>query len=166
MSRPETAKLDAHLIEENVDLLERSGKLRCITCNRAKGVHLFYKDKKRWSGYSARCKSCQNKTINKKAALNSSYNWRFGISLEEYEMLLEQQGGRCYICRKRPYSRRLAVDHDHELERKVGMRASVRGLLCTICNRFLGHIGDDVEKAEQAVRYLLDPPAMRETGLQ
>lgn len=47
----------------------------------------------------------------------------YGITGEEYDALLELQGGLCYVCRQPPKSKRLAVDHDHA----TGV---VRGLLC------------------------------------
>jgi hypothetical protein len=61
---------------------------------------------------------------------------RYGLdlTLDDFEVMLEKQGGVCAIC-KEPCStgRDLAVDHDHE----TGV---VRGLLCLTCNRFLGRI--------------------------
>lgn len=54
------------------------------------------------------------------------------MSVTDYNRLLKTQGGRCAICRRKPKTRRLAVDHDHSLKG----RASVRGLLCVNCNRF------------------------------
>lgn len=58
----------------------------------------------------------------------------YGLSLEQYAVLLEKQGNACAICRRRftKEKRRAAcVDHDHETGR-------VRGLLCTACNFALG----------------------------
>lgn len=37
----------------------------------------------------------------------------YGISLVEYEQLLEMGGGGCWICASKPTARRLHVDHDH-----------------------------------------------------
>lgn len=52
----------------------------------------------------------------------------YGITPEKYAELLEAQKGLCAICGK---AKRLVVDHDH----KTG---EIRGLLCRICNGFLG----------------------------
>lgn len=57
---------------------------------------------------------------------------QFGITIEQYELLLDIQGNVCAICGDKCLSgRRLAVDHCHETGR-------VRGLLCRRCNQRLG----------------------------
>lgn len=73
---------------------------------------------------------------------------RYGITLEQYNEMLDRQGGRCAICFRPPASRKkLGVDHDH----KTG---AVRGLLCDYCNRGIAAFGDDVECLERAIDYL------------
>jgi hypothetical protein len=65
---------------------------------------------------------------------------KYGLTLDAYQAMLEQQGGTCAICEKPPRDgRRLAVDHDHACcpgDKSCG--ACVRGLLCTTCNSWLG----------------------------
>lgn len=51
-----------------------------------------------------------------------------GLTVGDYETLLEAQGGGCGLCGNPPKTRRLDVDHDHRTGR-------VRGLLCGRCNR-------------------------------
>jgi len=77
----------------------------------------------------------------------------YGITIEAYNLLLEWQGGVCYICRKPSRVRRLAVDHDH----KTG---KVRGLLCRRCNReILGYFANDqIDVFQRAIDYLTEPP--------
>lgn len=41
----------------------------------------------------------------------------YGLTLKEYEDMLAEQGGRCAICRRPPKKVRLAVDHNHAIER-------------------------------------------------
>lgn len=71
---------------------------------------------------------------------------RYGLSRVAWAALLEQQGGRCAVCRGE-FQKRPNVDHDHD----TGL---VRGLLCTGCNRALGFMGDDPERLEAAAAYL------------
>jgi hypothetical protein len=85
---------------------------------------------------------------------------RFGLTPTDLEALTTAQGGRCAICRrvvgvvKQP-----ATDHDHRhCAGPAGCRLCVRGLLCSICNRYLGHIGDNPETGYRLALYLISPP--------
>jgi hypothetical protein len=77
----------------------------------------------------------------------------YGISYDEYHDLLEQQNGKCSICKNEEHvlqkgkPRMLAVDHCHD-------SGKVRGLLCTNCNKGLGHFKDNIELLEKAIYYL------------
>jgi hypothetical protein len=78
----------------------------------------------------------------------------FGLSLEQYHAMVESQKGCCAICNKQELilsvhgkMRSLAVDHCHAT-------GKVRGLLCTNCNKALGHFKDDVELMSKAIQYL------------
>lgn len=64
--------------------------------------------------------------------------WRYGLTLLGYLGLSDKQGGRCGICNDLPTTRKLVVDHDHKTKR-------VRGLLCNLCNAFLGKVEKDSE---------------------
>ena len=59
----------------------------------------------------------------------------YGLTLAEYDSILENQDGGCAICGRSPRYN-LDVDHDH----KTGQ---VRGLLCKPCNRHLLPAADD-----------------------
>lgn len=62
----------------------------------------------------------------------------FGITLEQYDAMLLEQGGGCAICKQLPKEGRKAhaVDHDH----KTG---EIYGILCNHCNyRLVGKIRD------------------------
>lgn len=80
----------------------------------------------------------------------------YGLSLGEYDALLQKQGGVCAICGQDEPSAhgrtgkqfRLAVDHCHE----TGI---VRGLLCQKCNRAVGLFGDNPILLRKAISYLL-----------
>lgn len=86
------------------------------------------------------------------------FAWRlkrqFGITVQQFEEMLEAQAGCCAICGELPQEskghrnkHRLHVDHDHE----TGV---VRGLLCNNCNAGLGYLGDSVKNLRKAVKYL------------
>jgi len=109
------------------------------------------------------CPTCTR--AHKKASAEKAHARRveatYGISAEDYELLLKASGGRCFICGSRGGRKRLAVDHDHTKEG----RESVRGLTCTSCNHYLlGKVAhDDPDRLEEiaikAVQYLRNPPA-------
>lgn len=82
----------------------------------------------------------------------------FGITQDQYEELLEKQGGRCAGCGAHQgdqTGRSLSVDHDHECcpgSKSCG--DCVRGLLCVRCNVALGYLRDDVETLKNLTEYL------------
>lgn len=104
----------------------------------------------KWYADGSRCKACASE-----ARYGAHIRETYGISYDFYLALYQFQGGRCYICRKVPKARRLAVDHDHTT-------GEVRGLLCSgqrSCNHdVLGNISS-IDMARRIVLYLEDPPA-------
>jgi hypothetical protein len=66
---------------------------------------------------------------------------KYGITHDEYQEMLDAQGGGCAICGKQPQdgARRMAVDHDHAC--CPGWKTCgecIRGILCVTCNMWLG----------------------------
>lgn len=82
----------------------------------------------------------------------------YDLSAEDYQSLLEWQGGRCYICGNYPRAKRLAIDHDHRT-------GAVRGLLCANdewgCNMSLRRLLNSLEMAQRALEYVTKPPYAR-----
>lgn len=115
---------------------------------------LMYHCKKCVSEYhKARYSDPRYKDYQRDSSLRASY----GISLEEYNLMLDEQGGVCAICklperRKHPKTSDpmlLAVDHDH-------ITGQVRALLCSTCNIMLGHAQDDISILTSAIQYLIE----------
>ena len=87
----------------------------------------------------------------------SNLRKNFGLSMDEYEQMLEKQNNLCAICEKpetfihhqTKETARLAVDHCHKTNK-------VRKLLCKSCNTALGLFKDDIGVMENAVQYLKD----------
>jgi hypothetical protein len=75
-------------------------------------------------------------------ALKSTY----GITLEQYDAMVKEQGGVCAICGERP-EEHLCVDHSHAT-------GKIRGLLCRRCNSGLGCYNDDLRLTMGASAYL------------
>lgn len=96
---------------------------------------------------ATRCRACTSATTHA-ARVEKVY----GIDAAEYKRLLDLQGGKCAICRSRPKSKRLAVDHDHQT-------GEVRGLLCSRCNHdLMGSAWDSSAMALALWWYMHEPP--------
>lgn len=97
-----------------------------------------------------RCRPCVSLANHSKRVQET-----YGLQPGEYELLLDNQDGKCAICFRKPGAKRLAVDHDHTT-------GEVRGLLCRGCNRdVLGHLREDWNSLQRAIDYLHNPPARR-----
>ena len=78
---------------------------------------------------------------------------RYGITQEQYDELLEYQGGVCAICYQPETLQikgkivNLSIDHCHDT-------GTVRGLLCRSCNVGLGNFRDNPENLKSAIVYL------------
>jgi hypothetical protein len=83
---------------------------------------------------------------------------KYGMTLEQYDEMLELQGGGCAICGRQPREDiSLHVDHCHETD-------VVRGILCFRCNNGIGDFANDPDLLRAAAVYLergdaLTPPA-------
>ena len=79
------------------------------------------------------------------AERRNQLKYKFRMTVEEYDALLESQGGVCAICGAEPGVSRLAVDHDRKCcpQRKPTCGKCVRGLLCIKCNVHLSWIEDE-----------------------
>lgn len=119
----------------------------CQKCKEEKPHEDF--DKQGDFGLRPNCKSCTKKNYE----LSHSYEYRiekrYGLSMEQYEKMEQEQNRGCAICGQRDEGRRLVVDHCHTTQQ-------VRGLLCNHCNTAIGAFKDDPRLLLKAAKYLVD----------
>lgn len=129
---------------------------RCRACGETKVLTEFYRNRSRRAGHDITCKDCRRKEERDRRASDPVrqrdllLRSKYGITLAEYDWLVEQQEGRCAICLVDAPGRGSDiwhVDHDHDT-------GEVRGLLCNRCNPGLGFFQDDPDRLELAARYL------------
>lgn len=82
---------------------------------------------------------------------------KYGITIDDYHQMLEDQNYSCKICEKSEttFRKRLSIDHDHACcpgEKSCGK--CVRGLLCHHCNAALGNAKDDTKILQKMIDYL------------
>ena len=133
---------------------------RCLGCKKIKSLNEFrYHNGNK--NFVSRCKECAKKEqkayIEKnreKYLISQSFSQlkqTYGITKEEYETRMKNQGGKCAICSaetpQQKNIKRFSVDHCHKTKQ-------VRGLLCSSCNRGLGYFYDNISILEKAVEYL------------
>lgn len=141
----------------------------CQKCGESKDSSGFYKHKSTKDGLETTCKTCIKSAAKRfyadnadrvKARISASYDpvksrnqklkKNYGITLDDYDSMLEAQDGKCAICKRSDpghNSGRFVVDHDHNT-------GAVRKLLCSPCNLMLGHAGDNIETLKSAIEYL------------
>ena len=149
----------------------------CTDCKKTKPLKDFYKDATTKDGFKWRCKVCSNaygkkwKKENQEALNEYAKNYRknnkdvfrngyllrhYGITVEQYNVMLEKHNYGCAICGGVNKSgKALCVDHDHSC--CPGIKSCgecVRGLLCTTCNDGLGRFRDDEKLLLGAIDYV------------
>jgi|TARA_R110000868_G_scaffold345734_2_gene606849 hypothetical protein len=133
---------------------------QCVKCLQEKSLDSFYEHKgeRTSSGYRINiCSTChaersikwakENKDKVKAHRRKRNLKAKYGISVEEYDKMFEEQNGSCFICFSLPTRRRLSVDHNHTT-------GQVRRLLCDKCNLAIGLLEEDQERLEKVRRYL------------
>ena len=108
---------------------------QCTNCKEVKLFAGFYKHKTTKDGLSTYCKVCILKQCR-----NAHYKKRYGITSKEADNLKKE----CELCGT---TKNLHIDHNHETN-------EVRGVLCTNCNRGIGHLKDSPTLLLKAVEYL------------
>ena len=124
----------------------------CSTCGEFKSAdhYKLERDVRAFKGVAMRskCRACDEHSKWKRDIVN-----RYGITHDEYYMMLDAQNGQCKICGSvdnnngRCGSGKLFIDHCHTT-------GEVRGLLCHKCNQGIGYFDDDIDRLQQAINYL------------
>lgn len=137
----------------------------CRKCDTSKACDAFYVDRSKKCGHHTVCRDCTLAArkarydadpdtardsmrryyhANRDRFVEYSRRRLYSMTMDDYEIRVVAQGGRCAICRT---PEKLHVDHDHST-------GQVRGLLCNNCNRALGLLRDDPDVLARAVLYL------------
>lgn len=133
----------------------------CSSCEQEKPPTEFYKNRSRPDGLQNYCKLCSTAAYRKslekhrpartesrkKFDRNRNLKRLYGITLEEYELMLFDQNGRCALCFESLNEKVAHVDHDHD----TGV---IRAILCGTCNSGLGMFHHSTEKLLRAISYL------------
>jgi hypothetical protein len=125
------------------------GSKWCPDCDAVKPLDEFPTTPASRTGRHSYCKPCHNargRASLEKVGGSRTYHLkrRYGISAEEAELMLAEQGGLCAVCRAAPAEH---VDHDHDT-------GTVRALLCFNCNGGLGQFKDDPLVLRAAADYV------------
>lgn len=131
-----------------IEIIEKA----CSKCKIVKPLDAFRTNQRATDGRKKQCKECWDVSIWARYAtpeyVRAAGLWqRYGITVEQYNSLVDKQNGTCAICQQPPKKQFLYVDHCHETGR-------IRGLLCAGCNAALGVFKDSVEMLERAIGYL------------
>lgn len=151
---------------------------RCSKCGQMKPRSDYFFRNKAKGHIQAACKQCFteiNKTLKARPeyraqlAANKAREYRkntdryidtglrntYGITRDDFEAMLNTQGGVCAICKQEETSmfrgkrRRLSVDHNH-------ITGKVRALLCCHCNSIVGRSFENVDILYAAIAYITD----------
>jgi hypothetical protein len=106
----------------------------------------------------AECKGCGSEfDISVKQAGYCSYRCRkshsvYNINEKIYNDMLKAQNYSCAICKTdfdqtHKTAKQINIDHDHETHK-------VRGLLCSLCNRSLGLLREDINILNNMINYI------------
>lgn len=132
---------------------------KCSGCLETKSYDHFYPVHSRPGQYMAFCKPCNKarsdewKKKNPERFKKQNRNWMlkrsFGITTEERDAMLENQGGVCAICKGAPDKQHYTFSVDH-----YDPTGDIRGILCGNCNCGIGQFKDKPELLRAAILYL------------
>ncbi len=136
----------------------KKDKTHCGVC----GSDDIYRGKRQWvcrPCYSRYSRKSYNK--HKLARRDTRLQKTYGLTQEQFDAIVESQGGGCLLCGERPGGRygQLVVDHDHNCcpSKTKTCGKCVRGILCDWCNRMLGLARESPELLHAAAKYVASP---------
>jgi hypothetical protein len=132
--------------------VRRKGKTVRLTarCKKCTCEDTAYAKKSEAAKLSSKQASMRWKQRNLEKVKNKELEREYGITLDDYQKLVENQNGKCGICEKEVANSKrkgLYVDHCHK-------SSKVRGLLCQKCNQGLGLFDDSIVFLAKAIQYL------------
>lgn len=162
-------------VEKSLDCFHSNPKYRlgvtawCKLCTFEK-THAYYEANKERLSANRRAKykldptkvqASNRKRYDKMRAEGTYSNWKYkemlrniyGLSLEDFEYLLNKQNRLCGICKSDNPGKdrkRWCVDHNHQT-------GKVRGILCWRCNSFLGQVEAGLVKPAMAYLEAFSP---------
>lgn len=142
---------------------------KCFRCKAEKPLEAFTRNRRKKDGLQHWCRSCTAEWHKDNYSAEAARRYRndpgraralalrrHGMTVEQYEKMVADQGGCCAICgTDDPGKPSWSVDHDHDCcsgPRSCGL--CVRALLCTRCNMGLGFFGDSPARLIAAAAYL------------
>lgn len=132
----------------------------CSSCQELKYYTEFNKQKRTKDGLQSSCRSCQAKynRSERSRGVRRVYKlrYRYGLTPEKYQELLDAQGGVCKICKRIDWSgKTLDVDHDHSCcPGEISCGKCIRGLLCRRCNTIIGQVEESASVLKSMIDYL------------
>jgi len=152
----------------------------CVACTKKKPLKDFPIRKSCSDGYSTHCRLCtrerdksyrktyveRNPEARKDSVarynqsakkLKANRKWRFQITDEDVQAMLESQGGVCGLCTREFSNGETFIDHDHACCPNRGKKTCgkcIRKILCRACNQGLGLLQDNPELLRQAADYI------------
>ena len=128
---------------------------KCTVCKIKKPISEFNKRSHSKDGLASLCRDCMHiRTARyrklpgrvRKQASRDLYR-KYGLTLDEKEAMLKEQGYKCAVCEKQLIMKTACVDHNHET-------GKIRGLLCYPCNMAAGWVHDDPDISDKLSSYL------------
>lgn len=138
----------------------------CSGCQNVKPLTEYHNSARGLHKRNQRCKACVSayhkiRSAKPEVVSQKKINWyprTYGITIEDFRKMVDEQGGRCAICgTDEPGGRhkQWQIDHDHACcDGNKSCGKCVRGVLCFLCNAAIGYMKDDPVALESAARYL------------